>query len=109
MDERIVIPAKHSCDKHTYYSDDKMCPTCYKEKSITLNELHGKINMPLAAIIDENGFMQIVVNTENEYTLWATWKRMEQAINFILTQAEIKRQQTSIQTAPASVLDKLGR
>lgn len=107
--ERIILPSKFTCEKHVYYSNDRPCRQCYDEKSIKIHELNARPNMPLAAFIDENGIMQVVVNTDDEGMLWSTWKRMEQAIAFVLTQKEIRRQQTSIQTAPASVLDKLGR
>lgn len=106
-EERIEIPSKFKCDKHVYYSDDKPCPECRKENSVTVAELANKVNLPIATIIDENGVMQVIINTNDEKYLWAAWKRIEKAIDFVLHQAEIRRQATSIQTAPASVLEKL--
>lgn len=105
--DRIIIPSKYSCEKHTYYSNDKPCQDCYKEKCVKLEDLHGKANLPIAVVIDENKVMQIVLNTDDEFYLWGAWKRLENAINFILQQKEIKRQATAIQTVPAGVLDKL--
>lgn len=104
---RIEIPSKYRCDKHVYYSDEKPCDECRKENSATIQELARKVNLPIAALIDDNGVMQIIINTHDEKTLWATWKRIEKAIDFVLHQAELKRQATAIQTAPASVLGKL--
>lgn len=105
--DRIIIPSKYSCEKHVYYSNENPCEECRKDMSVTVAQLANKINLPLAAIIDDQGVMQIIVNTNDEKYLWAAWKRMEKAIDFILHQAELKRQATAIQTAPASVLDKL--
>lgn len=105
--ERIIIPSRFKCEKHTYYSDDKPCQECYKENSVKVSDLHGKANLPIAAFIDENKVLQFVINTDDEFFLWGTWKRLESAIAYVLQQKEIKRQATSIQTAPASVLDKL--
>lgn len=106
--ERIIIPSKYKCEKHIYYSDDKPCQACMKEMSVGLNDLHNKSNMPLAAFIDENKVMQVVINTDDELMLWATWKRMENAINFVLQQKEMKRQATALSTsAPKSVIDTL--
>lgn len=78
-----------------------------KIEFIKVSDLDRKPNFVMGALIDENGVMQIVINTTEEGRLWATWKRMEQAIGFVLQQAEVKRQATSIQKAPASVLDAL--
>lgn len=105
--ERIIIPSKYKCERHAYYSDEKPCQDCMKAMSVTVNDLHNKANLPLAAFVDENKVLQVVINTDDEYMLWATWKRMENAIHFILQQKEMKRQATAIQTAPASVLEKL--
>lgn len=106
-EDRIIIPSKFKCEKHSYYSDENPCDDCRKEKSTSVVELSGKINLPIAAIIDDQGVMQIILNTSDEKYLWAAWKRIEKAIDFVLHQAEIKRQATAIQTAPASVLEKL--
>lgn len=105
--DRIIIPSKYRCEKHSYYSDEKPCHDCMKAMSVGINDLHNKSNLPLAAFIDENKVMQIVINTDDECMLWATWKRMENAINFVLQQKEMKRQATSIQTVSAGTLDKL--
>ena len=78
-----------------------------KLEFINVSDLDKKPNFVMGALVDQNGVMQIVINTTEEGRLWATWKRMEQAIGFVLQQAEIKRQATSIQKAPASVLDAL--
>lgn len=104
---RIEIPSRFKCTKHTYYADDKPCPDCRKEMSVGLDDLHNKINLPIAAFIDDNGVMQIVINTTDEKYLWAAWKRMEKAIDFILHQVEMKRQSEKLVVAPASVLDGL--
>lgn len=108
QEERIIIPSKYKCERHSYYSDDKPCQECLKLMCVKVGDLHNKANLPLAAFIDENKVLQVVVNTDDEYLLWAVWKRMENVIEFVLQQKEIKRQATSIQTAPASVLSKLG-
>lgn len=107
IEDRIIIPSKFKCERHSHYSDEKPCNECRKEMSVTVAELHGKVNLPLACIIDENGVMQIIINTSDEKWLWASWKRMEKAIDFVLHQEELKRQATAIQTAPASVLANL--
>lgn len=105
--DRIIIPSKYKCERHAYLSDEKPCATCMKEMSVGMNDLHNKSNLPIAAFIDDNRVMQIVLNTDDEFMLWATWKRIESAIQFILHQKEMKRQATSIQAVPASTLEKL--
>lgn len=105
--ERIIIPSKFSCERHGWYSDDKPCDECRKANSVTIADLHGKVNLPIAALIDDNGVMQIIINTTDERYLWAAWKRMEKAIDFVLTQVEMKRQATGIQAAPADILKSL--
>lgn len=106
-EQRIEIPAKYKCIRHSHYSDEKPCPECLKAMSVKLTDLHNKANLPIAAFIDENNVLQVVINTSDEFRLWAVYHRIENAIRFVLQQEEIKRQATSIQTAPASVLDKL--
>ncbi len=105
--DRIIIPSKYKCEKHAYYSDEKPCQECMKAISVGVNDLHNKANLPIACFVDENRVLQVVINTSDEYMLWATFHRIENAIRFVLQQAEIKRQATAIQTAPASILDKL--
>lgn len=105
--DRIIIPSKYKCERHSYYSDEKPCAECMKAMSVTLNDLHNKANLPIATFIDENKVMQVVINTDDECMLWATWKRIEAAIEFVLHQKEMKRQATSIQKVDASVLDKI--
>lgn len=80
-----------------------------KEKNyITIAELDGRPNVVLSVIIDPaTKEMQVIVNTDDEMRLWATWHRIEDTIRFVLQQAAIKRQATGIQVAPASVLDML--
>ena len=85
--------------------DDNM--TEKKVEFIKISDLDSKPNFVMGAIVDEAGVMQIVINTNDEGRLWATWKRMEGAINFVLQQAELRRRQTAVQAAPASVLEKL--
>lgn len=105
--DRIIIPSKYKCEEHVYYSDEKPCQECIKKLCVKVSDLHNKANLPIAAFVDENKVLQVVINTDDEYMLWATWKRIENAISFVLNQKEIRRQATAIQTAPASVLDKL--
>lgn len=105
--ERIIIPSKYSCERHSWYSDVNSCQECYKEKCVKLSDLNGKSNLPIAAFIDDNKVLQFVINTDDEFFLWGTWKRLESAIAFVLQQKELRRQATSIQTAPASVLNTL--
>lgn len=105
--ERIIIPSKFKCETHGHYSNEAPCEECRKANSVTVAQLANKINLPIATIIDENGVMQIIINTTDEKYLWAAWKRIEKAIDFVLHQAELKRQATAIQTAPASVLESL--
>lgn len=107
MEERIIIPSKYKCEVHNYYSDDRPCVECAKSNYININDLNSKPNFVMGAIIDENGVMQVIINTADEGRLWATFHRMENAIQFVLHQAELKRQATSIQQVPASVLDKI--
>lgn len=107
MSERILIPAKYRCEAHNYYSDERPCTDCVKKNSVSVQDLANKMNLPIAALIDENGVMQIVINTTDERYLWAAWKRIEKAIDFVLHNAEMKRQATAVQVAPASVLDTL--
>lgn len=78
-----------------------------KVEFIKISDLDSKPNFVMGAIVDEGGVMQIVINTQDEGRLWATWKRMEEAIKFVIQQAELRRRATQIQAAPASVLDKL--
>lgn len=104
---KILIPSKFNCERHAWHSDESGCPQCMQGMKVTANDLHNKINMPLAAYVNDDGVMQVVVNTSDERTLWATWKRMEGAINFVLNAAEAKRQATAIQPASASIMDKL--
>jgi hypothetical protein len=78
-----------------------------KVEFIKISDLDSKPNFVMGAIIDEGGVMQIVINTADEGRLWATWKRMEKAIEFVLQQQELKRRATQIQAAPADVLEKL--
>lgn len=91
-------------------SDIIIDPSMAEEKKvefIKISDLDSKPNFVMGAIIDESGVMQIVINTADEGRLWATHKRMEHAIEFVLQQSELKRRATQIQAAPASVLDKL--
>ena len=104
---KIVIPSKYKCERHGYYSDEKPCQECIKSLYMKVSDLHNKPNVPMAVLVDENNNIQIVINTTNEFTLWAAYHRLYNAINFVLGQEEVKRQATMIQTAPASVLDNL--
>jgi len=74
---------------------------------IKISDLDSKPNFVIGAIVDESGVMQVVINTNDEGRLWATHKRLEHAIEFVLQQKEIQRRATAIQAAPASVLEKL--
>ncbi len=105
--DRIIIPSKYKCETHGYYSDERPCQECVKVNHIKISELHGKQNFVMGALVDENGVMQLVINTADEGRLWATFHRLEDGIRFVLQQEALKRQATAIQTAPASVLDKL--
>jgi hypothetical protein len=78
-----------------------------KVEFIKISDLDSKPNFVIGAIVDENGVMQIIVNTNDEGRLWATFHRIEEAIKFVLQQAEIRRRASGVQAAPASVLDKL--
>ncbi len=78
-----------------------------KPNYIKISDLDSKPNFVMGAIVDESGKMQIIINTNDEGRLWATFHRMQAAIEWILQQKELKRQATAIQTAPASVLDSL--
>lgn len=78
-----------------------------KVEFIKISDLDSKPNFVMGAIVDEGGVMQVVVNTDDEGRLWATWKRMEKAIEFVLQQKELRRRASTIQAAPASVLDQL--
>jgi hypothetical protein len=78
-----------------------------KVEFIKISDLDSKPNFVMGSIVDEAGIMQVVINTDDEGRLWATWKRMEKAIEFVLQQKELRRRASSIQAAPASVLDKL--
>lgn len=104
---KIVIPSKYRCERHSHYSDEKPCKECMKVHYIKVSDIHNKPNVPMAVLVDENDVLQVVINTSNEFTLWAAYHRLENAIRFVLQQEEIKRQATAIQTAPASVLDQL--
>ena len=107
MSETILIPSKYKCEKHNYYSDDKPCQECYKDMCLKVSDLHNKPNVPIATLIDENNVLQVVINTTDEFRLWACFHRIENAIRFVLSQEEIKRQATAIQIAPPSVLEKI--
>lgn len=77
-------------------------------KLISPEELNGKVNVVFATLIHpETKEIQIVINQGSKYVLWAAWKDMEDMIKFHLSMIEEKRRATSIQTAPASVLDRL--
>ena len=78
-----------------------------KVEFIKISDLDSKPNFVMGAIVDEAGIMQIIINTNDEGRLWATWHRMEEAIKFVIQQKELQRRATAIQAAPASVLDKL--
>lgn len=78
-----------------------------KIEYIKISDLDSKPNFVMGAIIDESGKMQIVLNTDEEGRLWATWHRLQAAIEWVLQQKELKRQAMAIQTAPASVLENL--
>lgn len=91
----IIIPdtAKESIDQ---------------SKLISPEELNTKVNVVFATLIHpETKEIQIVINQGSKYVLWAAWKDMEDMIKFHLHMIEEKRKATSIQTAPASVLDRL--
>lgn len=79
-----------------------------KPNYITLKELDGRLNVVLSVIVDpDTKEMQVIINTNDELRLWATFHRVEDAIRYVLQQAAIKRQATAIQAVPASVLDRL--
>lgn len=76
-----------------------------KIQYIKISDLDSKPNFVMGAIVDESGKMQIIINTNDEGRLWATFHRMQSAIEWVLQQKELKRQAESIQVAPKSVLD----
>lgn len=76
-------------------------------KMIKIEDLHNKPNFVMGAIVDANGVMQIIINTNDEGRLWATFHRIEAAIQFVIQQTELKRRATAIQAAPADVLKHL--
>lgn len=77
-------------------------------KLISPEELNTKVNVVFATLIHpETKEVQIVINQSNKYVLWAAWKDMEEMIKFHLHMVEEKKRATAIQTAPASVLDRL--
>ena len=78
-----------------------------KVELIKIEDLHSKPNFVMGALVDESGVMQIIINTQDEGRLWATFHRIENAINFVLQQTELKRRATSVQAAPANILEKL--
>ncbi len=79
-----------------------------KPDYITLKDLDGRPNVILSVIVDPNTKeMQVIINTNDELRLWATFHRIEDAIRYVLQQAAMKRQATAIQTVPGSVLDRL--
>jgi hypothetical protein len=77
-------------------------------KLISPEELNTKINVVFATLIHpETKEVQIVINQSNKYVLWAAWKDMEEMIKFHLHMVEEKKRATSIQSAPASILERL--
>ena len=78
-----------------------------KVEFIKISDLDSKPNFVMGAIVDEGGVMQVIINTNDEGRLWATHKRMEYAIEFVLQQKELQRRATAVQVAPASGLDNL--
>lgn len=75
---------------------------------ITEAELDGRPNVILSVIIDPSSKeMKVIINTDNELRLWATYHRIEDTIRFVLQQAQIKKQAGAIQTVPGSVLEML--
>ena len=110
MEDNIIIPAKYKCEAHAWYSDVSECPECLKEfqkkNCINVTDLNGKTNLVFAVVI-ENGVMKQVINTNDECTLAMAERRIKGGIDYVLMMTEKARQATAIQTAPASVLDKL--
>lgn len=93
MSDIILPPEKESIDP---------------SKLISPEELNTKVNVVFATLIHpETKEIQIVINQGSKYVLWAAWKDMEEMIKFHLHMIEEKRKATAIQTAPASVLDRL--
>ena len=108
--DRIIIPSKFKCEKHSWYSDDEPCQTCWKENTIKVSELNGKTNLVFAVVV-EDGCMKQVINTNDEPTLAMAERRIKGGIDYVLMMTEKARQATAIQTAKVmpkmSVLDKL--
>lgn len=92
---------------------DIILPDSVKEqidssKLISPEELNEKVNVVFATLIHpETKEIQIVMNQSNKYVLWAAWKDLEDVIKYHLQEIELRKRATSIQTAPASVLDRL--
>lgn len=78
-----------------------------QEVRVKVSDLHNKPGVVMAVLIDENNVIQIVFNSKDEFYLWGTWKRLENAISYFLQQEELKRRAGAIQSVPANVLDKL--
>ncbi len=89
---------------------DLILPDTKEEKKIEyikISDLDSKPNFVMGAIIDEAGKMQIIINTADEGRLWATFHRIQSAIEWVLQQEAMKRQVGSVQVAPASILETL--
>ena len=87
---------------------DLILPEAKEEKKIEyikISDLDCKPNFVMGAIVDEGGKMQIIINTSDEGRLWATFHRMQSAIEWVLQKEAMKREANSIQVAPKSVLD----
>lgn len=79
-----------------------------ESKTITPEELNGKMNVIFAVLSHpETKEMQIVINSSNEFILATALRRMDRSIDGHLYEVQVKRQSTAIQTAPASVLERL--
>lgn len=75
---------------------------------VTIQELDNRPNLVMAIMTDPvTKNPQIIINSGDEGRLWTCLHRLEDAIRFHLQQLDARRQATSIQAAPASVLDRL--
>lgn len=75
---------------------------------VTIQELDNRPNLVMAIMTDPvTKNPQIIINSGDEGRLWTCLHRLEDAIRYHLQQLEERRKATSIQTAPASILDRL--
>lgn len=87
---------------------DLILPKSEEPNFVTIQELDNRPNLVMAIMTDPiTKNPQIIINSGDEGRLWTCLHRLEDAIRYHLQQLEARRQATGIQTAPASVLDRL--